>query len=784
MLYNLKITLRNLKKNRLYSIINIAGLAVSLAVCSFILLWVQDERSYDRFHKDAEDIYLSVVRVQNAGIESFGPYLPHLLAQEAHLQFPNIKSYCRIRNFQTDYVLSDGINTGKKNVLVTDSTFFSFFNFPIIKGFSQRLFHQPDEVVISESLATEMFGDNNPIGKIIRVDDRFEQYEKELHVVAVMKDFPLNTYLPRADLIIHWKSEPDKGYLNWWNSWENIGISFFRLNSGTDVHQLEKGITNLLLQYLPHSQAICTLQKIVNLHLYGLDGRPSQIRTVRIFIWIACAILVIAGINYVNLITARSVKRNREVGLKKILGARRTKLFFQLMTEALLLFMTATIIAVFLSVLSIGIFNHVSGKEIHFEWNNRYVWMIYGGLFLAVIILAGIYPAVSLSSFRLLNMLQGKLTNKGNSLLRRSLVVFQFIASVILILTTITFESQLAYIRKMNLGYDQEYVFTCPTYNMKTHFETVQGELLREPSILSVSAGDVLSDIRASNTTREWEGKIDEGEAHYYRLWVDSTFFKNMSMEFVEGSSFGPGAEKQYIINETMAKTMGLTEPIVGKWMAADFGIRGKIVGVVKDFYYHSLYQKISPLVIFPIRQGDWAPTIYVRTTAKDAGRAIAAVEKLWKEYNPKYVFTYNFLDESFERLYKSDIRTGRLFMVFSLISILICCLGLFGLVTYTAEAKYKEIGIRKVLGASVRDIVTLLLKEFAVLIGIAMLIAFPLAYYWLDSLLQDFAYRISIGWWIFVVSGMITILLTLLSVGWKAFKAASANPVDAIKME
>jgi ABC-type antimicrobial peptide transport system permease subunit len=256
-------------------------------------------------------------------------------------------------------------------------------------------------------------------------------------------------------------------------------------------------------------------------------------------------------------------------------------------------------------------------------------------------------------------------------------------------------------------------------------------------------------------------------------------FISNMSMAFADGSGFGPGEETQYIINETAAKAMGLTEPVVGKWMEADFGIRGTIVGVVKDFHFQSLYKEIAPLVIF--RQSNWANTLYVRTTAQNAGRAIAAIEKMWKEYNPNYAFDYSFMGESFERLYRSDIRTGRLFVVFSLIAVLISCLGLFGLVTYTAETKTKEIGIRKVFGASVHDIVTLLSKEFLVLVVIAMGIAFPLAYYWLDSLLQDFAYHISIGWWIFALTGAIAMILTLLTVGWKAVKSATANPVKAI---
>jgi hypothetical protein len=364
---------------------------------------------------------------------------------------------------------------------------------------------------------------------------------------------------------------------------------------------------------------------MAKLHLYTLDGEAAGIKTVWIFTWIAGTILVIACINYVNLVTARSSKRNREVGLKKILGARKSKLFFQLMTEAVVLFLIAIVIAVFLNILLAGMFNQLSGKEIFLEWTGWNSWMLYGGMFLAVMILAGIYPALSLSSFKLLNMLQGKLTHKGNHHFRKSLVVVQFIASVILISATVTLESQLTYIRRKNLGFDREQVFTCRARNMAEHYQTVKQELMQNPAIRNVNgASDNMTGVSHSNTTSSWEGKIGEGSVQYYRMWVDSTFFKNMSMTFVAGSGFGPGEEHQYIINETAAKAMGLTEPIVGKWMAADYGIRGTIVGIVKDFHFHSLYKEIAPLVIFFFFF--FSIMFYVCTLVNGVGNAIAAV--------------------------------------------------------------------------------------------------------------------------------------------------------------
>jgi hypothetical protein len=381
------------------------------------------------------------------------------------------------------------------------------------------------------------------------------------------------------------------------------------LEKGTDVKRLEKAITDLQTGTSDKNNRSFTLQPLVNLHLYTIDGKPAGIKTVWIFSWIALAILVISCINYVNLVTGRSAKKNQEAGLKKVFGAQKAILFFQLMAEAVVLFLIALIIAILLNGLLAEVFNQLSGKEIFGGWNNKNIWMLYGFIFIVVIILAGIYPALLLSSFRLINLLQRKLANKKSDIFRKSLVVVQFIASTILIAATVTLESQLTYIRQTNLGFNQEHVFTCRTRNMAGDYETVKQELMRNPAIINVTgASDGLSEVRGANTTNNWEGKIGDGSVSYLRLYVDSTLFNNMSMKFAEGSGFLPDVENQYIINETMAKSMGLSEPITGKWMAADFGIIGPIVGVVKDFHYNSFYKKISPLVIF--YSPDWANTL------------------------------------------------------------------------------------------------------------------------------------------------------------------------------
>ena len=782
----------DLIKSRMFLVVNLVGLTVAMVSCSFILLWVQDEKNYDGFHENPDEIYLGISHF-TGDYKIIVTMTPGLFAIEAKEKFGEVKSYCRLRSFKTGYVKFEDTLTDEKDVFAVDSTFFSFFNFPITYGLSQNMFKNPDEVVISERLSKELFGNDDPLGKTISIKNWTDQ--KDFHIVAVMKNFPANTWLPRADLIVHWQSDPAAEiYNSIWTGWGGAEFqSFIRLEKGTDINLLAEKITDL--QTNSRDFRHFKLQPLVNLHLYSLEGEPVGIKTVWIFIWITFAILAISCINYVNLVTGRSAKKNKEVGIRKIFGADKKTLFFQLITETFVLFLLALILTMMFNELLASAFNKLSGKEIFFGWSNLNIWIVYGCLFLIVMILAGIYPALSISSFKLMNLLQKNLTIKRNGIFRKILVVVQFVFSFVLISATITLESQLTYIRRLNLGYDQEYVFTCQMRDMAAHYESVKQELSRNTAIISVTgASSAMSDLRGTNTTDKWEGKTMEGGISYYRLFADSSIFNNMAMTFVEGSGFDYTVQKfrrgtefepddvnQFVINETMAKNMGLTGPIVGKWMEADYG-RGRIVGVVKDFHFNSFYDETDPLVIFYIP--DYANTLYIRTTAQDAGRAIAAVEKTWKEYNPNYTFSYKFMDESFEMLYYSYIVTGRLFVILSLIAVLISCMGLFGLVTYAAEAKVKEIGIRKVFGASVSDIVIMISKEFLILVSIAMLIALPLSYYWLNKLLEEFAYRISIDRWIYVISGAITIMLTLITISNKALKAARANPIKNIKTE
>ena len=453
----------------------------------------------------------------------------------------------------------------------------------------------------------------------------------------------------------------------------------------------------------------------------------------------------------------------------------------QLMGEALIMFFFAIIIAVLLNIYLLWAFNILSGKEFTLSLFDGRLWLTYFTMLVAVTVLAGIYPAYMLSSYKAVSIMQSIKSKTGNSFFRKILVVLQFTASTALISGTLVLALQMKYIREKDLGYDRENVMMCTMFNISRHFDAVKAELEQQTSIVGVTAAsDNIMRVGSGHAFYNWEGKTTEGMSMHTQLRVDTSFVRTMRFTLVDGPGFTPAitAERQYILNETAVKTMGITDP-VGKWVDRQ---EWKIVGVVKDFNFASLHHDIEPLVMFNEPRFVWA--MYVRTAPGKTQDAIAAVENIWKQYNAEYPFSYWFLDDTFNSIYKSDILTGRLFGIFSIIAILISCLGLFGLVVFTAELKTKEIGIRKVLGAKIYDIVKLLVKDFLILVGISILIALPLAYYALDKMLQDFAYRISLDWWIFAVAALVTVVLTLLTVGWMAIRAAMKNPVEAIKTE
>jgi ABC-type antimicrobial peptide transport system permease subunit len=775
MLRNIKITIRNLKRSGVYSFVNIAGLAISLATCVFIVLWVQDERSYDRFHKDAESIYLTTTHFNIEGNYMSAPISPGAIAPSAKENFGTVEDYCRVRGWNTGFVLYEDIKTSSISCFYSDPNFFDFFNFPLLKGNKSNPLQNPNDVVINERLAMQLFGKEDPVGKVASLDNG-----RQIHVTAVMKNLPKNTYLQDVDLVSTFAIDTASYYSRVLNSWDGAEFfSYLRLRKGTDVVQLAEQVAENQMTAFKGIRSF-RLQPLVNMHLYNIEGESVGLKTVQMFQWIGLVILVIACINYVNLLTARASRRHREIGMKKIVGARKFGLFMELIGEAIIMFVFAILIAVVLNLCLLEVFNAISGKEFTFSLFDARLWLTYLAMLVAVVVLAGIYPAYMLSSYKT-NIMQSVRTKTGNSFFRKILVVLQFTASTALIAGTLVLGLQMKYIREKDMGYDRENVLSVNMINIREHYNAVKAELEQQTSILGVTAAsENIMDVGSGNAFNNWEGKTSEGMTLHQQIRVDTSYINVMHLTLVDGDGFTSlsTTERQYILNEAAIKTMGMTDP-VGKWVDRP---EWKIVGVVKDFHFASLHSEIGPLVMF--YEPRFIGTLFVRTAPGKVQDAMAAIEKVWQQYNAEYAFNYTFLDETFDRIYKSDILTGKLFSIFSIIAVLISCLGLFGLVVFTAELKTKEIGIRKVLGASIMNIIKFLVKDFLVLIGISILIAMPLAYYWLNAMLQDYVYRISLSWWMFAAAALITVALTVLTVGRMAFKAATKNPVDAIKAE
>ena len=781
---------RSLWKNKFYSVINISGLAVGLATGIMLLLWVQNELSYDKFNKDYQNIYQLSSHFNSNGDVQTWKGVPGPLAVMAK-NIPEIKSVVRTQS-EFDQVLSnkdrDKIFDG--NVVASvDSGFFSMFSFHFIKGNKAAVFPDINSVVITASTAKKLFGSTDVIGKILG-------YKKSYFTVTgVLQDFPENSSL-RYDAIIPIgfvakQFTESGGNGDWKTIDEDLGdFSFFtyvKVNKDANAVKIGEKFTDAYKKARNgDSNASFSLQNLADIHLTTADGNNSALKMVQIFMLVIILLLAIASINYVNLSTARSLIRAKEVSIRKMVGAKRQQLFFQFTIETVLLFCFSTVLAIILIFLLIPLYNDISGKTLVFDFTNINAWKAAGLAILGTLIASSIYPAFLLSSFKPIESLKGKISS-GISIasLRKGLVVFQFAISVILLVSTIIMSGQMRYIKNKDLGYDKSYVFSVPlTQEVVDHLDAVKTELKRQPGIINLGVSDVydFSNIGSATGDIDWSTKPAKSNMMITQVITDKDFIPAMKINFIEGNNFSgmPSDSSHYILNETAVKKMGLKVPYVGQQIK--FHDReGTITGVVKDFNFQSLKEKITPLIFFTWWKGN---ILYIRTTGNTAQHAIAAVKNQYKKYAGDVPFSYNFLDKNFDAQYKSDQQTGTLFNVFAGIAIFISCLGLFGLATYTAQVKVKEIGIRKVLGASVSGIVQLISRDFLKLVFIAIIIATPVAWWAMNKWLEGFAFRVNIGWWVFIIAGLSALLIALITISFQAIKAAMANPVESLRSE
>lgn len=785
----LKTTWRNLWKSKFYSGINVAGLALGLTVGILILVWVQDELSYDRFHTSSRNIYRVLANVGSGTSRQTWTAVPAPLATKAISEIPEVSNTVRIK-VNEEYSLfqyNDKKFTGQSAAYV-DPSFFSVFDFRLLKGDPEKPFPTINSVILTASSARRYFGEENPMGKSLRADNK-----ENFIVSGILEDFPGNSSI-KQDLLFpmsyYARNSGGEG-ATIEEDWGNYQFeTYLLLHEGSGVKPVEAKLAVIKATYKGGGAGSpFSLQPIARMHLYQADGSEGRIQTVRTFLVVAILILLIASINYVNLSTARSMLRIKEVSVRKIIGAGRIQLFLQFIAETVMMFVFALIAAFLLIRLFLPVFNNMAAKDMEIGFFDGEFWGITVLAVVFSLILSSIYPALLLSSFEPLKALRGRISGGiSTAAFRKFLVTVQFVFSVAMIAGTLIVGLQLNYVQEKALGYEKKHVFSFDIKAIGKNYETAKAELLKQPGVLEISCSEnpIVNLDRTTGDT-DWDGKDPEQGFMIHPLTVDEDFLSLFRIELIAGRGFTGAASdsSHYILNETAVREAGIADPIGKRFSLWD--TEGTIIGVVSDFHVASLREKIEP-VIFQYQPANSVlyanSKMYVKTNGKDAAKAIAAAGKLWQQYNPAFPFEYRFLDETYDNLYKSEQRTGTLFNIFAVVAILISCMGLFGLATYTAQVKIKEVGIRKVLGASVTNVVTLLSRDFIRLVLMAIVIATPLAWYAMNRWLQDFAYSVSIEWWMFALAGVLALVIALLTVSFQSVKAALMNPVKSLRSE
>ncbi len=783
----LKITLRNIGRNKAFSLINISGLAIGMACCILILLWIQDELSFDRFHRHANRLGRVIAEVEYSGQRPWA-VTEAPLAQALKEEYPDIVQSTRIqlgRNFRVRYGEKQFNETHN---IFAEPVFFEMFTFPFLKGNPKTALRGKRSVVITEKMAQKYFGDDEPMGKILNFNDRID-----FQVTGVLKNIPKNSHL-QFDFILLFNLLEDLGQDI--NNWGNFNFfTYVLLEKKSSYDEVNQKISGYLEAINPDTNAHLFIQLVKQIHLYSdfeydvLAANNSDYKYIFIFSSIALFVLLIACINFMNLTTARSSNRAKEVAMRKVVGAYRKNIIRQFFGESILFSMIALGFAFAFVFFFLPVFNDLSDKQLVLDFtDNIAIPLGLIGIALFTGLLSGLYPSIYLSSFQPTKILKRVFGADPKSYaFRKVLVVAQFFLSVILIIGTTVVHNQIDYIKNRKLGFNKENLLYIPLVGkIRQQYETVKNELLRNANILSVTASSNLPSFGRNWATGnlDWEGKNPEETIHMQGVDVDYDFFKTFGMNMKEGRSFSRNfsldENNGVILNETAINAMGLQSP-VGKRLSIR-NWQGTIIGVVQDYNFKSLHNKIEPLILVMVnRQLNY---LFVRIKSQDISNTIKFLRNKWESYNLQYPFEYGFVDTLLDNLYKNEEIVKTLFNYFTFLAIFISCLGLFGLAFYLTEQRTKEIGIRKVLGASVSKIVSMLSKEFLKWVLIANILAWPVAYYFMDKWLQNFAYRTNLKIWMFLFSGVLALLIALLTVSYQAIKAARANPADSLRYE
>jgi predicted permease len=781
----LKIALRSLRKNKLYAFINVFGLALGMACSLLIGLWVRDELSYDRFWPGAETLYEVRVNSLFNGEITTGFSTPGPLQDAIAKDVSAVAAVTKL-TWNNERLIKVGEKSAKVPGRYASADFFGVFELPVLAGDPKAALAQPNRIVLTRRVAEQFFPKGRALGKVLQLDN-----DKYFTVGAVLENLPTNSTI-QFDWLVNFKVQEQ----DWMKTWGNSSFrTYARLKPNTTAAQAEAGMKGIFARYTDWENAATTypvLQPLTDVQLYSKykNGQVvgGRIEYVRIFSLVAVFMLLIACINFMNLATARSAMRAKEVGVRKVVGAERMSLVGQFLSESILTSMLAVGLALGLVWAVLPTFNAVFQKGLSLDLTNPTLGLGIGGLVLLTGLLAGSYPALFLSGLQPVRILKGTLRfGTGPAQFRRALVVFQFALSVFLIVGMLAVGRQMQYLRTKNLGLERENLLYIPLEGALTEAgktETIRQEVLRLPSIAAATTtSDVPLNIQGWSNDLDWSGKDPNLQTQTAPLQVGGDFLRTMNIQLLAGRDFrtaGLADSANYIVNETAAKLMGMTHP-VGQEITFWRG-KGRIVGLMKDFHLKSLHESISPLVLMynPI-ENDY---LFVKTRAGQTPQAIADLERITKTLNPNYPFTYQFLDEAYEKMYLAEQQVHTLVNYFGVLAILISCLGLFGLSAFTAEQRTKEIGVRKVLGASVASIVGLLSKDFLRLVLLALVLASPLAWWAVSQWLHSFEYRAELTGWVFVLAGVLAVTIALLTVSFQSIKAALMNPVKSLRSE
>lgn len=776
----LKIAFRNILRNKLYSFLNIAGLAIGMAACVLILLWVSNELSYNNFNKNLDRIFL-VAQTQHyknmgdftvsATPTALGPYLKS--------EYPEVQYATRYTAFMGERPVSRGEKSFNEIVRYADPDFFNIFSFDFLEGSPQNALTDPHSVVVTKETAEKLFGTDDVLGKTVRID-----VKHDFKITGVIQNIPDNSDIS-FDLLAPMQALDDfHADLNDWGN--NRLNTYVLLRKGIAFKAESRKIKAVLQQHVQASTAgDLFLFPFKDYHLYSISGSGGRIQTVRLFSLIALITLLIACINFMNLATARASKRSTEVGIKKVVGANRHQIATQFFGEALLLTVISLVLAMLLAELFLPAFSRLAAQKLSLSTLSLGSILVIVGLALAAGVIAGVYPAIYLSSFTPFSILRkGGKSGGGQSGLRRLLVVVQFSVSIFLIVCTLVVTGQLHYLISKNLGFDKQNIVYFPADgNIIGNLGSVKSELLRDTEIRDVScASNLPFEVYENGGGWSWPGKNPKQDVLISFLGVDYGFTKAFDIRMAEGrffsKDFPSDTVNNVVINETFARIIG-KKNIVGTVLTSG-NQSYHVVGVMKDFNFTNLLTKTGPLLMYLSN----SPRFVFVKISRHLPEVLGYIKKVYAEFNPGLPLQYHFLDETYERSFEGETRLSKIFNDFSVLAIIISCLGLFGLASFVAEQRTKEIGIRKVLGASSLNVVKGLTFQFMIWVIVANLIAWPTAYYYINNWLQGYPYRINLSIWLFALAGFLALFIAGLTVSFQAIRAATTNPVESLRYE